>query len=159
VNLPAPHEWTDATATPALASYGRRVVAWCVDLLIFVVPAVVLVLLTVDFDAEDPVASVPFSASLALSALFVAYLTIMVALRGQTVGAMSMSIVVVRLDTLRKPGWQSSGIRALVPQVAGVVPYIGPLLIVVVHAWMFVDRRRQGLHDKAAGTIVVYRSS
>jgi uncharacterized RDD family membrane protein YckC len=159
VNLPAPPEGTEATSAPALASYGRRIMAWFVDLLIFVVPAILLVLMTADFSTEDPVASIPFAVSLILSAAFVAYQTIMVALRGQTVGAMSMSIVVVRLDTLVKPGWSSSGIRALVPQVAGVIPYIGPLLVVIVHAWMFVDPRRQGLQDKAAGTIVVSRAA
>ena len=112
MNLPASPEWTGDAAALPLAAYGRRIVAWIVDLLIFLVPAVVLVLATVDVDAEDPAASVPFGAQLALSAAFVAYQTIMVAWRGQTVGAMSMSIMVVRLDTMLKPGWSSAGIRS-----------------------------------------------
>jgi uncharacterized RDD family membrane protein YckC len=155
VNLPAPHDWAGATSSPALASYGRRFMGWLVDVLIFVGPAILIVLATIDVDAADPVASIPFYVSLLFSGAFIAYQTMMVAWRGQTVGAMSMSIMIVRIDTHEKPGWASSGIRALVPQVAGLVPYIGPLLMLVVHGWMFVDRNRQGLQDKAAGTIVV----
>jgi len=85
----------------------------------------------------------------------VIYQTVMVAWRGQTVGAMSMSIKVIRLDDGAIPGWQPSAIRALVPQVAGLVPIAGPFAVIVIHAWMFFDRQRQGLQDKAAGTIVV----
>jgi uncharacterized RDD family membrane protein YckC len=155
VNLPAPHDWTGAASSPALASYGRRFMGWLVDVLIFAGPAILVLLATIDLDSADPVASIPFYASVLFSVAFIIYQTAMVAWRGQTVGAMSMSIMIVRIDTHEKPGWASSGIRALVPQVAGLVPYIGPLLMLVVHGWMFVDRNRQGLQDKAAGTIVV----
>jgi uncharacterized RDD family membrane protein YckC len=155
MNLPAPHEWSPTTSSPALAGYGRRMLAWLVDLLIFVVPAFFVVAATVDLDSSDPVASIPFGVSIGFAVAFVLYQTAMVAWRGQTVGAISMSIKVVRIDSREHPGWQPSAIRALVPQVAGVVPYLGPLLVVVIHGWMFFDPRRQGLQDKAAGTIVV----
>ncbi len=155
MSLPAPHEWSPATSSPALAGYGRRFLAWLVDLLIFVVPAFLVVAATVDLDAADPVASIPFGVTVGFAVTFVAYQTVMVAWRGQTVGAMSMSIRVVGVDTNQTPSWQASAIRALVPQVAGVVPFIGPIVLVVIHGWMFFDPRRQGLQDKAAGTIVV----
>ena len=162
MNLPAPHEWSPpppsppaAAPGPVLASYGRRILAWFVDLLIFAVPAFFVVAATVNLDAADPVTSIPIGVSVGFALAFVIYQTVMVAWRGQTVGAMSMSIKVIRLDDGAIPGWQPSAIRALVPQVAGLVPIAGPFAVIVIHAWMFFDRQRQGLQDKAAGTIVV----
>jgi uncharacterized RDD family membrane protein YckC len=155
LSLPTPQEWSPATSPIVLAAYGRRVIAWLVDVLIFAVPFVLVILATTDVDTSDPAAAIPIGASVAFAVVFIVYQTIMITWRGQTVGAMSMSIKVVRLDTNEKPGWQPSAIRALIPQVAGEVPLIGPLLVLAIYGWMFFDRRRQGLHDKAAGTIVV----
>ena len=162
MNLPAPHEWSPPPPSPSagapgpvLASYGRRILAWVVDVLIFAVPFALVLAATVDFDTADPVASVPAGVPFAFALAFIGYQAVMIAWRGQTVGAISMSIRVVRVDTHAIPGWPPSAIRALVSGVAGLVPVAGILVSAVIHVWMFFDPHRQGLQDKAAGTIVV----
>jgi uncharacterized RDD family membrane protein YckC len=79
------------------------------------------------------------------------YETALIALRGQTLGKMAVRIRVVRQDDGALPGWGPSLIRWFVPVAASIVP-LGAL---VVYLWMLWDPRRQGLHDRAARTLVV----
>ena len=51
----------------------------------------------------------------------------------------------------------SAFMRSLVPAAFGVVPGVGMMLGLAVYLWAFIDPRRQGIHDKAAGTLVVLR--
>jgi len=51
------------------------------------------------------------------------------------------------------PGWGRSWKRWAVPQVPGLLPFPGSGLLAYLPAYR--DRRRRGLHDRAAGTIVV----
>ena len=50
----------------------------------------------------------------------------------------------------------SAFIRSLVPAAFGVIPGVGMFLEMAVYFWAFIDPRRQAIHDKAAGTLVVY---
>ena len=79
------------------------------------------------------------------------YETAFIAVRGQTPGKMVLGIRVVRTVDQAVPGWGPAFIRWAIPVAASIVPF-GAL---VVYLWLLWDRRRQGLHDKAAGTIVV----
>jgi uncharacterized RDD family membrane protein YckC len=84
------------------------------------------------------------------------YEFVMVAVWGRTVGKFALGTRVVRVDTGGPLLWWSAAIRALVPLAAGVIPGIGQFLSLVIYAGAFWDRRRrQGWHDRAAGTIVV----
>jgi uncharacterized RDD family membrane protein YckC len=65
------------------------------------------------------------------------------AVRGQSLGKWLMRIRVVRQEDGRPPGWE----RAFLRSWAGFFP-IG----VLTAAW---DARRQGVHDRWAGTLVV----
>ena len=95
---------------------------------------------------------------------------------GQTPGKRAMKVGVIALDTGERPGAEAGLFRwlpgallgILVPVVttrgigAGGLPHghIADLSWVafgVVYLWAFVDRGRQGLHDKTAGTVVVER--
>jgi uncharacterized RDD family membrane protein YckC len=53
--------------------------------------------------------------------------------------------------------WTYASVRALVPTVVQLVPVIGPGLTIVVYLRAVFHPLRQGLHDAAAGTIVVTR--
>jgi uncharacterized RDD family membrane protein YckC len=79
------------------------------------------------------------------------YETTLIALRGQTLGKVATRIRVVRLDDGAVPGWGPAFVRWLIPVAASIVPF-GAL---PVYLWLLWDRRRQGLHDKAARTLVV----
>lgn len=87
--------------------------------------------------------------------IILSYEVTMIALKGQTVGKMIVGIKVVRGIDGEIPSWGESIKRWLVPQLPVLVPLIGFLLILVVYVSCVFDDRRQGWHDKAAGTFVV----
>ncbi len=78
---------------------------------------------------------------------FVAYCTWFWALVGRTPGMMLLGLRVVRGD-----GAAPSGLRAFVRASCFLVSAV----IVIGVVWMLFDSRRQALHDKIAGTFVVY---
>ena len=80
-----------------------------------------------------------------------------IAMWGRTIGKWVLGTRVVRVDTAGPVLPSSAAIRSLVPLAAGVLPGIGQFLSLVIYATAFFDRRRQGWHDKAAGTIVVMK--
>ena len=89
------------------------------------------------------------------SVMTVVYHTAGVALTGRTVGKALMSCRVVRSDTGGRVTWSHAAIRALVVAVGLALPaLVLPALAVIFGAAVF-DRWRRGLHDRAAGTIVV----
>ncbi|HZT64728.1 MAG TPA: RDD family protein [Acidimicrobiales bacterium] len=83
------------------------------------------------------------------------YEVVLVAVRGQTVGRMAVRIRVVRDHDGGVPGWLRSLARWATVVAAGLVPVVGPYLALLVYLWVFWDRRRQGIHDKVARTVVV----
>lgn len=85
--------------------------------------------------------------------LIALYETIMVALRGQTVGKMALGIKVVREADGGLPGWGSAFLRYLIQQVGYFFCGIG--LLVVWLSPFFDNQRHQGWHDKVAKTLVV----
>ena len=89
-----------------------------------------------------------------ITAAWIAYRVIATARYGRTVGKWLVGSRVVRVDDpSRRPTLRQSWVRFLVPQTSGWLPLPGsglvPYLTLVLHP------RRRGLHDKAAGTIVV----
>jgi uncharacterized RDD family membrane protein YckC len=79
------------------------------------------------------------------------YETGFIALRGQTPGKMVFRAKVVKMEDGSPPGLSRALTRWVLPAVASLIP-LGALL---VYAWLLWDRRRQGLHDKVARTLVV----
>jgi uncharacterized RDD family membrane protein YckC len=92
-----------------------------------------------------------------------AYEVGLTAWRGQTVGKIALGLQVVDAKTGAVPGWRQAFVRYIPLYVPGLVlpafgvrwgeSVVGLLLLVSILA----DRNRRGLHDKAAGTIVVER--
>ncbi len=91
-------------------------------------------------------------------AIGVAYEVVLIAVRGQTLGKMLVSIKVIRADFGGVPGAGKSVIRWIIPVAASWVPFIGFLVSLLVYISLLWDSNRQGWHDKAAGTLVVKTS-
>jgi uncharacterized RDD family membrane protein YckC len=85
------------------------------------------------------------------------YSTAFVALSGATPGKRIMKLRVVNRSDGSPVSWTYAAVRALIPSVAGLVPVIGFALNIAVYVRAFFHPYRQGLHDAAAGTIVVRR--
>jgi uncharacterized RDD family membrane protein YckC len=79
----------------------------------------------------------------------------MVAMLGRTVGKLATGTRVVRQTDGGSVGWWAALQRAMVPVVFSAVPQAGPVLGIMVYAMALLGPLRQGLHDRAAGTLVV----
>jgi uncharacterized RDD family membrane protein YckC len=134
-----------STATrPVIAETGDRLVARLIDWAVFVTPQLILI--------GKPRYSWALYSLFAVMAL---HEIVTVALTGQTLGKWLLRLRVVRAADGSVPGWGPSLLRWLIQFVAwipflllGAIPmYLSPL-------W---DKsgRRQGWHDKVAGTVVV----
>lgn len=148
-----------------LASPGARLGARVIDFIILAIGLAVLIPLGIggsmaivgggtDAAAGLGVASL-FGTVLLVAVLGVVYEVVLVALRGQTVGKMATNTKVIRADTGDLPGWSKSIGRWAIPYLAGLVPLIGWLVTLLTYLSLTWDDRRQGWHDKAAGTVVV----
>jgi uncharacterized RDD family membrane protein YckC len=95
-------------------------------------------------------------AMLAVYALWTAYRVVLITTTGCTAGKWLLRIAVVdAADPRRHPSVGQAVRRCLVPQGAGLVPI--PFTGVVPYLWAFKDPKNQGLHDRAANTLVVSR--
>jgi uncharacterized RDD family membrane protein YckC len=83
----------------------------------------------------------------ALPIVFILYCAVFWAMLERTPGMALLGIRVVRKDGAR-PGTLRSFIRAAC--------YALSAILLIGFAWSAIDRRRQGFHDKIAGTVVVY---
>ena len=90
---------------------------------------------------------------LVLSAL---YEVVPVALSGRTFGKLMLGLKVERIDGPSEPvGFVRSFGRWLVPNAAIAIPMVGPFVYLAVVGIVAFDPRRQGLHDRLAGTVVL----
>ena len=146
------------SAVPAglvLAPIGRRAAGLLLDRFIVALP-VVMVALAVGFKPSDEVTShslLVFNVSITAAAFV--YETLMIALLGRTVGKLALGTRVVRLIDGGHPGWYEAATRSIVPLSLGAIPRVGMFLTVIVYSWALWSPLRQGLHDKAAGTLVI----
>ena len=119
-----------------IASVGQRLGAWLVD-------AVVGILV----GAAGLVLGVGFITFLVVIGYAVIYLW-MVATKGQSPGKMAVKIKIVRMDG-SSLGFGGVLLREIIGKfVSGLVIYLG-------YIWILFDDKRQGWHDKIAGTYVV----
>jgi uncharacterized RDD family membrane protein YckC len=154
MTLTAPSTQAPDTAAPAYAGLATRTVAFGADALlinaaIWVVGAIValgLSLLGVPKDIRE---------ILALIGAFVAfgwtvgYFVFFWSANGQTPGNRMMGISVRVAGSLEAPGTKRSIVRLLALPLSAIPLCAGFLLILV-------DRRRCALHDRIAGTVVIY---
>jgi uncharacterized RDD family membrane protein YckC len=142
----------DAQPTDTLAPLGRRLAAWLLD---SVVLSPVIMLITVLFggDLSRGLDDIPQAALSVFWLVLVAYTIGLVARSGQTIGKRWMRIRVADAVTGAVPNLDQSARRA-VPVLIQVIPVVGALSIFLYLPALWRPRR-QGLHDKLAGTVVV----
>ena len=142
----------------ALGSIGRRALAQFIDGIVVGVP---LFFLTLPFGTSITSEELSDSQLLWLTVLWVGaslvYNTVAIAVWGSTIGKRSIGLKVVNRSDGGPVSWTYASVRALVPTVVQLVPVIGPGLAIVVYLRVIFHPLRQGLHDAAAGTIVVKR--
>ncbi|MFB7102584.1 RDD family protein [Streptomyces hydrogenans] len=149
---------------PPLAESGRRILARLVDWLIIAVP---LAIIGIPFDVYDraTVDGDDFQATwtgggqivfqLLTIVAFITYDTVLTAKNGQTVGKRLMKLRVAMLNDGTTPPMSQSLLRAVVLWLPALIccACLWPLLLLVL---ILVDKPyKQGLHDKAAKTVVV----
>ncbi len=148
-------EPTYPTDSLPLAGIAQRLVGWAIDYLMFGIPFTLVVVVLNTSSDGDTIAEPPLWATFGFAAASAIYETVFVATRGRTLGAWMMAVRIVRIDDGAIPGWSKAGIRALLPMAAQAVPVIGIFVMGAIYVTVFFNPRRQGLHDRAAGTIVV----
>jgi len=137
-----------------LAPLVRRALAQVLDGILIGVP-LFIVTLSMGGDLSDSDNDNLLWLTVLWLAVTLVYSTVLVALTGATVGKRLLKIKVVnRLDG-SPVSWSYAAVRALVPTVAGLIPVIGFALNIAVYVRAFFHPLRQGLHDAAAGTVVV----
>ncbi len=172
----APYQYGIGLPSSAvLASPGKRIGGYLIDVVILVVtiglcwiPFFVLAAssssTTVDeygFTTNEMSGGAVAAMLVALAITVVvpiAYHVVMVALKGQTLGAMAVKVKVVRLSDGETPGWGPAILRWL-PNAVGLVPYCGSCLSFGLMIWalvnLFNNERRQTPFDLAAKTVVI----
>lgn len=138
-----------------LAAFGRRAGGVIVDQLL-VSGCVFLGFLIAGYAPDEALTdgrAVWFS--VASVAWGLVYETLPVWRWGRTLGKLLFRTRVVRIEDGGGLGLVRAFQRSLVPTSLSAVPGVGPLLGLGVYVWAFFDPLRQGVHDKAAGSLVV----
>ncbi|MFE7897395.1 RDD family protein [Streptomyces sp. NPDC057424] len=144
---------------PPLADSGKRTLARIIDMILV---GVVVWLLTwgfnvneYDVDSDRIEISKSFWQSAVAAVLYIAYDTVLTARTGQTLGKKLLHMRVANLDNGATPSVQNALMRAAVLWI----PFAFCCACVwtaISGGWSFFDRPyKQGLHDKAAKTVVV----
>jgi uncharacterized RDD family membrane protein YckC len=144
---------------PPLADSGRRTLARIIDMILV---GIVVWLLTWAFnvreyqmDSNDFDAGRSFAQSLVAAVLYIAYDTILISRSGQTLGKRWLGMRVAKLDNGATPSVQNTLVRSAVLWI----PFAfccACIWTAIAGGWSFFDKPfKQGLHDKAAKTVVV----
>ncbi|MER7402306.1 RDD family protein [Streptomyces sp. NPDC000070] len=144
---------------PPLADSGKRTLARIIDMIL--VGAVVWLLTwgfgvnEYDVDSDRIEVGKSFWQSAVAAVLYIAYDTLLTARTGQTLGKKLLHMRVANLDNGATPSAQNALVRAAVLWI----PFAFCCACVwtaISGGWSFFDRPyKQGLHDKAAKTVVV----
>lgn len=144
---------------PPLADSGRRTLARIIDMILvgIVVWLVTWAFGVHEYDVGSDGASYAKSLgqSLVAAVLYIGYDTVMLAKSGQTLGKKWLGLRVANLDNGSTPSVQTNLIRAAVLWI----PFAfccACIWTAISGGWSFFDKPyKQGLHDKAAKTVVV----
>ncbi|MGW3680299.1 RDD family protein [Streptomyces prasinus] len=144
---------------PPLADSGRRTLARIIDMILvgFVVWLLTWPFGVSEYDVSGDRVDVgkSFTQSLVAAVLYIAYDTVMTSRSGQTLGKKWLKLRVADLSDGSTPSVQTSLTRAAVLWI----PFAfccACVWTVIAGGWSFFDKPyKQGLHDKAAKTVVV----
>ena len=144
---------------PPLAPSGRRTLARIIDMIMV---AVVVWLITwgvgvseYNVDSDDMQYGKSLAQSALAAVLYIAYDTVMISRSGQTLGKKWLGMRVANLDNGSTPSTQTTLIRSAVLWI----PFAfccACIWTAIAGGWSYFDKPyKQGLHDKAAKTVVV----
>ncbi|MEU7646590.1 RDD family protein [Streptomyces huasconensis] len=144
---------------PPLADSGKRVLARIIDMVLVGIVVWLLSWLfnTSEYDVDPDKVNTgrSFGQSLLAAVLYIAYDTVMISKTGQTLGKKLLGLRVANLEDGATPAMQTALTRAAVLWL----PFAFCCACVwtaICGGWSFFDKPyRQGLHDKAAKTVVV----
>jgi uncharacterized RDD family membrane protein YckC len=153
---PPPPTSSSVPTTDRLASIGQRALAQLIDSVIIGIP-LFFVSTAISGDLTDADSRQLLLVTVLWLGVSLFYNTAMIAIYGATIGKRVMKLMVVNRVDGSAVSWTYAAVRALIPTVAGLVPVIGLAANLVVYLRAVFHPIRQGLHDAAAGTIVVRR--
>lgn len=154
-----PHPNDPLAGMPPLASSGRRTLARIIDMILV---GIVVWLITWGFgvseynvDSDDMQYGKSLAQSALAAVLYIAYDTVLTSRSGQTLGKKWLGMRVANLDNGSTPSAQTNLIRAAVLWI----PFAfccACIWTAIAGGWSYFDKPyKQGLHDKAAKTVVV----
>ncbi|MFN8050844.1 MAG: RDD family protein [Acidimicrobiales bacterium] len=149
----------------SMPSIWLRVAARLFDGLVMLVPmfAVALPYLTV-VDPDDPTGSFPHWVRITWVVAPLVYEFVFLAWRGATPGKMLFGIAVFDIADGRRPAAYQAGLRVLLPGLGGVLGLVvtsgglaelADFVAPAMYLFAVYHPLRRGLHDRAAGTIVL----
>ena len=130
------------------ATFGQRLVAWLIDLVIIVIALVVIV--GIAFAIDETLGVVAYL--LGIVGIFLYYAYFEGSPSGQTIGKKVMKIRVIDFNTGGPLGFGRGLIRGVARIPSQFLCYLGYL-------WMLWDQEKQTWHDKLASTVVVPESA
>ncbi len=136
------------------AGFVSRLIAWIIDQLVVVGFTFItgwiasFVLDTLAFDNQVYELTVALILVIVNFAFFLFYFIGLWMISGQTLGKSIMGLRIVRADGERLK-LRNAILRFIGYPISGMLLFLGYLMVLI-------DRRRQALHDKIGGTIVVY---
>jgi uncharacterized RDD family membrane protein YckC len=169
VQFPPPGNFDTPSGVP-YAAWGTRLGGWLIDAVILAVPIIVLSIafrhthvlqLHTMMARQHGVHRRTTISGLALligALIALSYATILYGgPRGQTVGMMAVGVRVVRDGSLEPLGYGRALGRAVAEQVfrATILLLILGVVWLLDMLWPLWDKKRQTLHDKIAGTVVL----
>lgn len=149
------------------ASFGQRLGAYLLDVVIVIIPFLIIVALLGGFDADnfDADTGRVEEGILAEGAVFATLLGLVLSMgyftfleggaSGQTIGKKALGIRVIRQETGGTVGYARALARNAVRSLPGLIRFLSVLWTLLDGLWMLWDRENQTLHDKAARTLVV----
>ncbi len=154
---PRPRDPTDFPphGPNSLASIAERGMARTLDTLIELIPLTVLVAVFIKFNDAHNTVSLPVWVLIAWLAMLVVYEAVGVAWRGQTVGKLLFGVRVAYLVNGTKPDPFHAALRIMLPAVVLAFPPTLWFLYPTVYLTALFNPMRRGVHDSAAGTVVV----
>jgi uncharacterized RDD family membrane protein YckC len=135
-----------------LAGVGQRLASYLMDGVVLSVIYIALMFLFGVQIEEVAIAggdfSTTFSAAYVLmAAIAIGYYTYFFG-KGQTPGMKLVEIKLIRTDGIYPVGYKKGFFRWLGMEISGMVLLLG-------YIWILIDKKKQGWHDKIAGTYVV----
>jgi uncharacterized RDD family membrane protein YckC len=135
-----------------LAGVGQRLASYLVDAVVLIIIYIALIFLFGVQIEKEAIAGGDFSTTfyavyVLMAAIGIGYFTYFFG-KGQTPGMKLVEIKLIRADGVEPVGYKKGFFRWVGMEISGMVLLLG-------YIWILIDKKKQGWHDKIAGTYVV----